>query len=660
MQGQQRRSVLGQVSSSRLNSLGGGGIHSTAGKGPAKKKAMSSRVSLGPGTLPRYSLGGSVMSTAMKQKQKKSQVAKRMSMMPAVGGGAAGRRQSTMSVASRRKSTATMGGGGVGAMLKSDPRPISDKAFRGQSIETLIRFLADHNYDQALSPKILHRPTGKDFEHIIVFLFRLFDSNRKYQGKFADEVTLMFKGLKYPFNISKTSLAAVGSPHTWPALLASLVWLVELLEYEEMTGLSEEEMPYSSEDDIDRAFFTYLHKAYQCFLSGDDNRYEELDGEMVAMFQQRDGEIAKQIEDLQGKNASLEKHHEEEAELGSLIPELERRKRDFQSDQMKWDRLIRQFEQNKEIILSKIREKEEECREKQAELDDVQVEKDRIQAVLDQQELSPADAERMNQERRSLNEALNQVLEQRDEIEKETWGSEMAISKRTQCIEEMVEKYNQIAQSLRIVQTGSSEGNIRLRLDPAQCSLVWNSEDGTQGATVDLSQIRVALENLRELSQEKTHQIRTSNMELEAQAEQNEAEQEVVRSQIRALEQQIEEAEARLSKDRAEMEEELAKRAEETEAVEEEIHRLRTEAEATTFPLEQSKKDLAALQASIEQDAETHLEALVKVDSDLSTAIDAFCAYKEQVQDILRDHEEKLKGKLEKAENSCQQHAEFF
>ncbi len=33
--------------------------------------------------------------------------------------------------------------------------------------------------------------------------------------------------------ISKSALFAVGSPHSWPGVLAALTWLVELLDYEE-------------------------------------------------------------------------------------------------------------------------------------------------------------------------------------------------------------------------------------------------------------------------------------------------------------------------------------------------------------------------------------------------------------------------------------------
>ena len=47
------------------------------------------------------------------------------------------------------------------------------------------------------------------------------------------QVPQLYKRLRYPFQISKSNLTAVGSPHTWPSLLAALTWLVELLNYQE-------------------------------------------------------------------------------------------------------------------------------------------------------------------------------------------------------------------------------------------------------------------------------------------------------------------------------------------------------------------------------------------------------------------------------------------
>lgn len=58
------------------------------------------------------------------------------------------------------------------------------------------------------------------------------DPNVRFAAKPEEDVPGLFKRLGYPFQISKSALSAVGSPHTWPGLLAALTWLVELLTYD--------------------------------------------------------------------------------------------------------------------------------------------------------------------------------------------------------------------------------------------------------------------------------------------------------------------------------------------------------------------------------------------------------------------------------------------
>ena len=60
--------------------------------------------------------------------------------------------------------------------------------------------------------------------------------------------------------MSKTSLRSVGSPHTWPSLLAALAWLIELLCYDETVQLAVEENDIDVLDGGggDRMFFDYL------------------------------------------------------------------------------------------------------------------------------------------------------------------------------------------------------------------------------------------------------------------------------------------------------------------------------------------------------------------------------------------------------------------
>lgn len=120
-----------------------------------------------------------------------------------------------------------------------DPRPLGDKAYINSCIRQLISFLSSRGFDSALSPRTLAAPTAKEFAALCLFLFRQADENFKFGSKTEDDVPTVFKQLRYPFQISKSALYAVGSPHTWPSLLTALSWLVQMYIYEEEAGRSE-------------------------------------------------------------------------------------------------------------------------------------------------------------------------------------------------------------------------------------------------------------------------------------------------------------------------------------------------------------------------------------------------------------------------------------
>lgn len=174
----------------------------------------------------------------------------------------------------------------------------------------LINYLTDHNYDHPFSTKILQRPTAKDFTYIISFLFRQVDGNFRITGKLEDEVIAFFKvgsahmhpvyvcgwlrpdptqsissppclphthtntqALHYPFPISKASMQAVGTMHTWPTLLASITWIVELLTYDEevQSAQADQDLALSAADDEraeEKLLFEYLGTAYKVRMGG--------------------------------------------------------------------------------------------------------------------------------------------------------------------------------------------------------------------------------------------------------------------------------------------------------------------------------------------------------------------------------------------------------
>ena len=127
-----------------------------------------------------------------------------------------------------------------------DPRPLGDKAYISSCVRQLISFLSSRGFDSALSPKTLAAPTTKEFAGLSLFLFRQADENFKFGSKTEDDVPIVFKQLRYPFQISKSALYAVGSPHTWPSLLTALTWLVQIFIYEEEAERNEAKVSSSA------------------------------------------------------------------------------------------------------------------------------------------------------------------------------------------------------------------------------------------------------------------------------------------------------------------------------------------------------------------------------------------------------------------------------
>lgn len=184
----------------------------------------------------------------------------------------------------------------------------------------MVSYLTARGYADALSLNVkqlvTNGPSGRDFQNIMTFLFRRVDptfhstsattigTNNNNQRsdeiviKFEDEVSMAFRCLGYPFPISKTGLVAVGSPHTWPALIAAIDWLVDLLtirDEEEVHDWGPDDMTATADrgvltldaslELIDMQFHHFLRKSIGAFLKENDEECAELEGVLLDTFQ---------------------------------------------------------------------------------------------------------------------------------------------------------------------------------------------------------------------------------------------------------------------------------------------------------------------------------------------------------------------------------------
>ncbi|XP_075707369.1 kinetochore protein NDC80 homolog [Rhinoderma darwinii] len=121
--------------------------------------------------------------------------------------------------------------GAFGATEKiKDTRPLHDKSFIQQCIRQLCEFLNENGYSQTLTVKSLQGPSTKDFLKMFAFIYSFICPNYEIPDKFEEEIPRVFKELGYPFVLSKSSMYTVGAPHTWPQIVAALVWLMDCIK----------------------------------------------------------------------------------------------------------------------------------------------------------------------------------------------------------------------------------------------------------------------------------------------------------------------------------------------------------------------------------------------------------------------------------------------
>jgi kinetochore protein NDC80 len=337
----------------------------------------------------------------------------------------------------------------------TDPRNVSDKQFLAVSIRGLVEYLTDHNYDHAISPKILTKPTNKDYYNIVMFLFKQVDPNYTCTGKIEDEIVGMFKTLNYPFSIAKSNISAVGSPHAWPHMLAGIMWLIELLTYGEAAAEAEAQQGYELDVDdptsSEKAFYKYLSKAYGFFMSGKDQHFATLEEQFIASFESKNDLIRDQMDALNQKNLALAGEIEAVKRRSSQVPELDARRRELQQECAALQQSVDEKRRARDYQVARQQGQRTELERVRAgtagTMREIAVLKDRV----GKQEISAEDVANMVSERERLQEAQQQTSDFRQGLQRKVWEIELALRDKMQSLEDTVRSYHGIAEDLKMI-----------------------------------------------------------------------------------------------------------------------------------------------------------------------------------------------------------------
>ncbi|KAK3843343.1 MAG: HEC/Ndc80p family-domain-containing protein [Linnemannia gamsii] len=385
-------------------------------------------------------------------------------------------------------------GAGMGSSFSNnvnvrDPRAVKDKGFQRSLVHNIVNFLQQSGYPHAITTKSLTLPTNKDFQDIFKFLYLKLEPGYEFQKKFEDEVPVLLKTMRYPAadNISKTSLYTVGTPHSWPNMLALLGWMVDVImvidKYSELVEAHMMSNAHNRDRDIDpkmdmtqvspeRALYQYLTKSYRVWMLTGITNDEEINESMAKSFQRRKEYAEEEARGLAEMNEA--RRHELEAARAEVSPLIA-----LESEQKTLRQDLGQFKKAIEYGLPRIEEvrlANEDTRRnianKEIKLSDLERAKQEVQELVRTQTTTRAGLESKLDERNRLRRKEDGLKKQVSELEDEQRTLDKRFQDGESEAERLIKEYNALAGKIGIVPTsgkyaGGQDYELRLDLDNA-------------------------------------------------------------------------------------------------------------------------------------------------------------------------------------------------
>uniref|UniRef100_A0A8C3R764 Kinetochore protein NDC80 n=1 Tax=Cyanoderma ruficeps TaxID=181631 RepID=A0A8C3R764_9PASS len=555
-----------------------------------------------------------------------------------------------------------------------DPRPLHDKAFIQQCIKKLCEFLVENAYAHNVSMKSLQSPSVKDFLKIFTFIYRfLCPSYELPDSKFEEEIPKVFKDLGYPFALSKSSMYTVGAPHTWPQIVAALVWLIDCVKLynaiRENAPSFDDGQSWGGETDDgivhNKLFMDYCVKCYDLFMKGRDT-FEELDAEVqsklkdlfnVDQFQMEN--LAAENKRLQEEIARLEKEKESEPDRRVTLRNV---KSSLQADVQKYQAYLANLESHIAILDQKLESVSDEVETAEMEVEAMKQENARLQHILDNQKYSAADIERINHERNELQQTINKLTKELEAEEHQLWNEELKYARNKEAIEMQLAEYHKLARKLKLIPVSAenSKGH--------DFEIQFNPEAGPNCLVKYRSQIKAPLMAIINKTEEEISTATQQKMTLEDALEQVNVMLEDKKRSAKMLTEEAEKLDDLYQQKLKEIEEEEQKCANELESLKKhkqflesgvyeglseatnELHDLQRQYQVVLQTTTEEKRKIGANLSRLVETVATHIASIVKYLDEQNTKI--YKDYKEFVsEDLLSDLTSILDSYKKKAES---------
>uniref|UniRef100_A0A1A8PPY8 Kinetochore protein NDC80 n=1 Tax=Nothobranchius rachovii TaxID=451742 RepID=A0A1A8PPY8_9TELE len=439
----------------------------------------------------------------------------------------------------------TMSGFGGTEKIK-DSRPLHDKSYVQQCIKQLHEFLVEQGFPGTLSSKTLQSPSTKEFVKMFEFIYCQLDPTFVMpNSKVEEEVPALLKALGYPFVLSKCSMYSVGAPHTWPQALGALMWLIDTVKINLslgkqdllLTDFCEESDNIEEGAEYNKLFLDFAGETYSKYMQGQDTFDSEEDvllTKMKRLYNVDEALLLKMEEKNQILTGEL-RHLETESQTDRLMTKrMEKMK--LQTDLKKLQSYrsnIESFKANMEIKASELNN---ELETSVGHLDSLKHQRDELQQVLQNQKFTPADVERINREKRELEQTVANLTKALEDAEQHMWNEEIALSKVKGKVESNLVEYHKLARKLKLIpQTAENACGHDFELRPFE------------GGCHQRTQIQMLLKKMISNVEEENSRLTNSKLSLVESIEQLNSnvmdklnDMKLLKEQIRKLDEQLE------------------------------------------------------------------------------------------------------------------------
>uniref|UniRef100_A0A452V0R3 Kinetochore protein NDC80 n=1 Tax=Ursus maritimus TaxID=29073 RepID=A0A452V0R3_URSMA len=533
-----------------------------------------------------------------------------------------------------------------------DPRPLNDKAFIQQCIRQLCEFLTENGYAYSVSMKSLQAPSVKDFLKIFTFLYGfLCPSYELPDTKFEEEVPRIFKDLGYPFALSKSSMYTVGAPHTWPHIVAALVWLIDCIKLhnamKESSPLFDDGQPWGeeTEDGImhNKLFLDYTIKCYESFMTGADS-FEEMNAELQSKLKDLFNVDASKLESLAAKNKALNEQiarlEQEREKEPNRLESLRKLKTSLQADVQKYQAYMSNLESHSAILDQKLNELNKFVFfNTELEYETMKQENTRLQNIVDNQKYSVADIERINHERNELQQTINKLTKDLEAEQQQLWNEELKYH-RGKDSSHFQSEYHKLARKLKLIPKGAENSK------GYDFEIKFNPEAGANCLVKYRAQVYVPLKELLNQTEEEINKALNKKMGLEDTLEQLNTMITESRRGVRTLKEEVQKLDDLYQQKVKEAEEEDKKCASELESLEKHKHLLES---AVNDGLSEAMNELDAIQREYQLVVQTTTEERRKVGNNLQRLLEMVATHVGSV-------EKHLEEQIAKVDRECEEY----